>query len=333
MKPMNLQFNNGQFGPNDVPSQTFKWFTDTVTERTNGLLTFSHLFTFALTKPGEEIAALQSGLVDVGNTCVVYHPTTLYINSGFPRAVPFAISDVRPAAEVMYKMYYEGETAKILADEYAKQGLTFLFITVDDSYVLESKTPITTLADLKGKKVACLGSQAGWLAAAGAAPAGMPVGDRPTALQTGVVEVSATPFEISYPFKLYEFAPYMIQTGWGAVTGNPISWNTEQFNKLPADVQKILMDTAKEAFMKNVDFTEKWYDTSLSTAKAAGQIIHTPFTAADQTAWSALLGEPVADWVKAAESKGILGADTVVARYIQLTEESGHKFPKEWMVK
>ncbi|MFH1647619.1 MAG: TRAP transporter substrate-binding protein DctP [Chloroflexota bacterium] len=330
---MKLQFNNGQFGPNDVPSLTFRWFTDMVTERTNGLLTFSHIYSYALTKPGEEIAALQAGLVDVGNTCVVYHPTTLYINSGFPRAVPFAISDVRPAAEVMYKIYYEGETAKILSGEYAKQGLTFLFVTVDDSYVLESKTPITTLMDLKGKKVACLGSQAGWLAAAGAAPVGMPIGPRPTALQTGVVEVSATPFEISYPFKLYEFAPHMIQTGWGAVTGNPISWNTEKFNQLPADVQKILMDTGKEAFKKNVDFTEKWYETSLSLAKAAGQIVHPAFSAADQAAWSALLGEPVVDWVKAAESKGIQGADKVVARYIELTEATGHKFPKQWMVK
>jgi TRAP-type C4-dicarboxylate transport system substrate-binding protein len=99
----------------------------------------------------------------------------------------------------------------------------------------------------------------------------MPIGDRPTALQTGVIDGAAHPFEISYPFKLYEFAPNMIQTGWGAVTGNPISWNLAKWNKLPKDIQDIIIQTGKEAFMQNAIETENWYKGALETrAKATG---------------------------------------------------------------
>ncbi|OGO20693.1 MAG: hypothetical protein A2144_03555 [Chloroflexi bacterium RBG_16_50_9] len=330
---MTVTFNAGQFGVEDVPGRTFMWFINKVTERTNGRLKFRFVGSFALTKPGEEITALQKGLADVGNTCVVYHPTRLYINNNFPRIVPFAITAFEPATRIMYKVYYEGDTAKILSEEYAKHGLKFLMITVDDSYVIESKTPITKLDDLKGVKIACLGGQAKWLTTAGATVAGMPVGDRPTALQTGVVQASATPFEISFPFKLYEFAPYMVQTGWGAVTGNPISWNMEKFNKLPADIQGIVIDTAKEAFLQNAIITEDWYSGALAAAKAAKQIINPEFSQADKLKWAEMLGEPVVDWVKDAEKQGITGADTVVAKYIELTKAEGHKFPRDWKVK
>ena len=172
-----------------------------------------------------------------------------------------------------------------------------------------------------------------WLTAAGAAVAGMPVGDRPSALQTGVIEAVATPFSISFPFKLYEFAPHMIQSGWGAVTGNPISWNMDKFNELPADIQNIVIETGKEAFLVQIGQQEEWIDGALATAKEAGQIIHPEFSDEEKAKWADLLGEPVADWVKGAEEKGITGSDVVVAKYIELCEAAGHKFPKEWKLK
>jgi len=331
---MKVKFNYGQFGPDDTPGLMFRWFADTVTERTNGRVVFEHIYSFALTKPGEEITALQSGLCDVGNSCVVYHPVALYMNMGFSRAVPWAVNEAGPGIEIFYKLYYEvPETAKILSGEFAKHDLKFLSMTCESGYVIESKTPITKVDDLKGKKIACIGNQAKWLTAAGAAVAGMPVGDRPTALQTGVIQAVATPFSISFPFKLYEFAPHMFDSEWGAVTGNPISWNMDKFNKLPADIQNIIIETGKEAFLVQIGQQEEWIRGALATAKEAGQIIHPGFSAGEKAKWADLLGEPVADWVKGAEGKGVTGADVVVAKYIELCKAAGHRFPRPWTVK
>lgn len=335
MDPITVTLNGGQFSQDDVPGRTFTWFMNKVTERTNGLIKFKYVGSFALTKAGEEITALQTGLCDVGNTCVVYHPVKLYINSGFSRAVPFDIPDLPRATDVMYKLYYEDpETSKILSDEYSKQGLKFLFQAGDEGYVIESKTPINNLDDLKGKKIAAIGVESKFIAAAGGAVVGMPAGDRPTALQTGVVDGAATPFSISFAFRVYEFAPYMIDTGWGAVTGNPISWNLEKFNKFPADIQKILVDTGKEAFKQNAVEDANWLKGALATrAKATGDKPFVQFSDADKAKWAELVGEPVADWVAAAEKQGITGADKVVERWIALEKAAGWKFPKEWKIR
>jgi len=333
--PITLTFNGAQFGANDVPGRTYMWFCNEVTKRTNGMIKFKYVGSNSLTKPGEEIAALQSGLVDVGAFSVVYHPVPMYVNSGFTRAIPFDTVDVRLATKIIYKLYYDDPvTSKFLQGELAKQGLKFLTMTVDDSYVIETKSSIATLDDLKGKKLAVLGYEGRYFGPTGATVVGMPVGDRGTALQTGVIDGAATPWEIAFPFKLYEFAPNMIQSGFGCVSGNVIAWNMNKFNTLPKDMQEIIIRVGKDAFMNNVVETENWYKTALETrAKATGNKPYLNFSAADIAKWAGMVGEPVADWIKDSESKGIAGADAVIGKYISLLKEAGVKLPKEWKMK
>ena len=179
MEPITLKFNGAQFGANDVPGQTYNWFCNTVTEKTKGLIKFQYVGSNSLTKPTEEITALQNGLVDVGGFSLVYYAAPFYVNSGFTRAVPFDIIDIPTAAKAAYDLYYNNAaTSKALNDEFTKQGLKFLSMTIDDSYVIESKAAITTLADLKGKKVACLGSESKYFGPTGSTVVGMPAGDR-----------------------------------------------------------------------------------------------------------------------------------------------------------
>ncbi len=332
MQPVTLTFNGAQFGANDVPGQTYNWFCNEVTKRTNGLIKFNYVGSNSLTKPGEEITALQKGLADVGAFSMVYYPAQMYVNSGFNRAIPFDSTDVDFQTKVIYKLYYDDPTtSKILQDEFTKQGLKFLSMTVDDSYVIETKAQVVTLDDLKGKKLAVLGYEGKFFGPTGAVVQGMPVGDRGTALQTGVIDGAATPWEISFPFRLYEFAPYMIQSGFGCVTGTGITWNTDKFNKLPKDVQDIIIQVGKDAFMNNAVVTENWYKTALDTrAKATGNKPYLNFSADDMTKWANLVGEPVLDWLKDAQSKNIVGAKEVITRFIALEKEAGFKFPKEF---
>ena len=333
--PITLTFNGAQFGANDVPGRTYNWFCNEVSKRTNGMIKFKYVGSNSLTKPGEEITALQSGLVEVGAFSVVYHPVPMYINAGFTRAIPFDTVDIAQATKIIYKLYYnDPATSALLQGELAKQSLKFLTMTVDDSYVIETKLPLATLDDLKGKKLAVLGYEGKYFGPTGATVVGMPVGDRGTALQTGVIDGAATPWEIAFPFKLYEFAPNMIQSGFGCVTGNVIAWNMNKFNALPKDMQEIIIKAGKDAFMNNAVETENWYKTALETrAKATGNKPYLNFSAADTAKWAGMVGQPVADWIKDSESKGIAGADAVIGKYISLLKEAGVKLPKEWKMK
>jgi TRAP-type C4-dicarboxylate transport system substrate-binding protein len=332
MQPITLKFNGAQFGATDVPGLSYNWFCNAVTDRTKGLIKFQYVGSNSLTKPTEEITALQNGLVDVGAFSLVYYAAPFYVNSGFPRAVPFDITDVPTATKAAYGLYYDNPaTAKILGDEFVAQKLKFLYMTIDDSYVVESKAPITTLADLKGKKLAALGYEAKYFGPTGSTVVGMPAGDRGTALQTGVIDAASAPFEISYTVRTYEFAPNMIQTGFGCVTGNAVVWNMSKFNALPKDIQDIIVQAGKDAFKQNATITMDWYKTALDTrAKSTGNKPYLDFSAADLASWSTLVGEPVADWVKAAPANS--GADTTVKAWIDAEKATGYKFPKEWKI-
>jgi TRAP-type C4-dicarboxylate transport system substrate-binding protein len=330
MQPITLKFNGAQFAATDVPGQSYTWFCNTVTQRTNGLIKFEYVGSNSLTKPGEEITAIQSGQVDVGGFSLVYYAAPFYVNAGFPRTVPFDITDVPIATKAAFDLYYTNSaTAPLLNAEFAKQNLKFLFMTIDDSYVIESKDPITKLTDLNGKKIAVLGSEAKFFGPTGATVVGMPAGDRGTALQTNVINAASAPFEISFAARTYEFAPNMIQSGFGCVTGNAVVWNSNKFNALPKNIQDILVQTGKDAFMQNATITSTWYTSALATrAQATGNKPYLNLSEADLAAWANLVGEPVADWIKAAPANS--GADTVVKAWIEAEKATGFKFPKEW---
>jgi TRAP-type C4-dicarboxylate transport system substrate-binding protein len=330
VQPITLKFNGAQFSATDVPGQSYTWFCNTVTEKTKGAIKFQYVGSNSLTKPTEEITALQSGLVDVGGFSLVYYAAPFYVNAGFPRTVPFDITDVPTATKAAYDLYYTNPaTVQILTNEFSRQNLKFLYMTIDDSYVIESRDPIAALADLKGKKIAVLGSEAKFFGPTGAVVQGMPAGDRGTALQTKVIDAGAAPFEISFAARTYEFAPNMIQSGFGCVTGNAVAWNLSKFNALPKATQDILIQAGKDAFMQNAKITSDWYITALDTrAKSTGNKPYLNFSDADLTAWAGLVGEPVADWIKAAPASS--GADVVVKAWIEAEKATGYKFPKEW---
>ena len=328
---LTLTFNGAQFGADTVPGRTYTWFCNAVTERTNGAIKFNYVGSNSLTKPGEEITALTSGVVDVGAFSMVYYPTQMYINSGFTRALPFDTTDVAVGTDIIYKLYYDDPaTSTILQREFTKQGLKFLTMTVDDSYVIETKGQVATLDDLKGKKLAILGFEGKFFGPTGANVVGMPVGDRPTALQTGVIDGCATPFEISAPFRLYEFAPYMIQSGLGVVTGNAITWNLAKFNALPKATQDLIIQAGKDAFKNNAVVTADWYKGALDArAQTTGNKPYLNFSSADLAKWAGLVGEPLVDWIKAFPPD-VTGGDTVVQKYIDGLKAAGFTFPKEW---
>jgi TRAP-type C4-dicarboxylate transport system substrate-binding protein len=327
---MSLTFNGAQFSAADVPGQEYNWFCNQVTQKTNGAVKFSYVGSTSLTKPGEEITALQNGIVEVGALSLVYFPAQFYINSGFTRAVPFDITDIPTANKAAYGLYYDNAaSSKALEAEFTKQGLKFLCMTIDDSYIIESKAPITKLDDLKGKKLACLGAEGVFFKPTGATVIGMPNGDRPTALQTGVLDAGAGPYTITFTNRTFEFAPYMIQTGFGCVTGNAVAWNLNKFNALPKSLQDILVQAGKDTFMQNSTIAMNWFTGALDTrAKSSGNKPVSSFSDDDLAKWANLVGEPVLDWIKAAPANS--GADTVASAWIAAEKAAGYKFPKEW---
>ncbi len=112
--------------------------------------------------------------------------------------------------------------------------------------ITNSKRPIVKPEDLQGLKLRV--PQGGWrvkmFQAYGANPSPLALSEVFVALQTGVMDAQENPLAQIYPSRFYEVQKYLSMTGHvytPAYVTAGASWL-----RLPADVQKILTDTAKE---------------------------------------------------------------------------------------
>jgi tripartite ATP-independent transporter DctP family solute receptor len=112
--------------------------------------------------------------------------------------------------------------------------------------ITNSKRPIVKPEDLQGLKLRV--PQGGWrvkmFQAYGANPSPLAFSEVFVALQTGVMDAQENPLAQIYPSRFYEVQKYLSMTGHvytPAFVTAGASWS-----RLPADVQKILVDTAQE---------------------------------------------------------------------------------------
>ncbi|MFH1775228.1 MAG: TRAP transporter substrate-binding protein DctP [Chloroflexota bacterium] len=325
MEPVTLLINTGIYSPDSLTGRTAQWFGDEVTRRTDGLITFEYVGSFSLTKPGQEIDGTKTGLSDFSVFPNVYYPTKLFLNQ-LTHAVFGAPTDPNVGWEVVDKLYQE-EPA--LAEEYEKYGNKLIGPLGVINYVLETKTPVTKLEDLEGQNIAISGHWAPKIVeATGATPLPTTLLDRPTALQTGMLDGSILPWVISAPFKLYEFAPYRTGPGWGYWAADMLTMNLELFNSLPDDIQEILLEVGREAGGVYMEMGQADWAKTKATMEASG-VTFTDFSDEEMIKWGNLIGNPVADAVKEGEAMG-LPIRGPMETYLRLCKEAGHKFPREW---
>jgi tripartite ATP-independent transporter DctP family solute receptor len=135
-----------------------------------------------------------------------------------------------------------------LAPEAEKKGLKVLAVW-ENGYrqITNNKRPINVPADLQGIKLRV--PEGKWrlkmFQAYGANPSPMKFSELFTALQTGVMDGQENPFTQIYSAKLQEVQKYLSLSGH-VYTPAYLTVGSRHWNSLPADVRKVLEDTAKE---------------------------------------------------------------------------------------
>jgi tripartite ATP-independent transporter DctP family solute receptor len=159
-----------------------------------------------------------------------------------------------------------------------KKGLRVIAVWENGyRHITNSKRPINTPADLQGIKLRV--PEGKWrvkmFQTYGANPSPMKFSEVFTALQTGVMDGQENPFTQIYSAKFQEVQKYISLTGHvytpGYVTVGARKWAT-----LPADVRKILEDTAKETQAFVYEKAAKDDNELLDKIKAAGVAVNTP---------------------------------------------------------
>jgi TRAP-type C4-dicarboxylate transport system substrate-binding protein len=324
-KPMKVKFTSPLAPPPFLISETAKWWADEVAKRSDGRIEWEFFWMGALTKAGEELEAVEIGLAQVGNVAAPYYAGKLPLNN-WTYAVPFGPGDPKVILAASKQLYRDVPELTAELEHYNQKLLIPMVIDTDN---LTSKRPIVTVEDFKGVKIASIGAyHPKILNVAGASAIHMPVAERYTALQTGVIEAEFLPWDISFAYKYQDYNKHATWVDMGSAMPTMLTVNMDFWKKLPQDLQDLMLQVAEEATQRNADLILARREAAIAGFKAAGVTMHEmPFE--ERVKWSKALPDIPAEWIKEMEGKKLAGRQVMV-HYLKLLEELGHNFPRQW---
>jgi TRAP-type transport system periplasmic protein len=160
--------------------------------------------------------------------------------------------------------------------EIEKKGLKVLAVWENGvRHITNNKRPIRVPADLQGIKLRV--PEGKWrvkmFQAYGANPSPMKFSELFTALQTGVMDGEENPFTQIYSAKLQEVQKYLSLSGH-VYTPAYLTVGTRRWESLPADVRKVLEDTAKETQAYVYEVAARDDEDLLGKLKQAGMQVN-----------------------------------------------------------
>jgi TRAP-type transport system periplasmic protein len=185
--------------------------------------------------------------------------------------LPYIVKDRKHMAKIEKDVFWPS-----LAPEAEKKGIKVLAVWENGyRHITTNKKPIKVPADLEGVKLRV--PEGKWRVKMfqeyGANPSPMKFSELFTALQTGVMDGQENPLTQIYSAKLQEVQKYLSLSGH-VYTPAYLIVGTRKYATLPADVRKVLEDTAKEtqAFVYSTALKE---DTELlAKLKQAGMQVN-----------------------------------------------------------
>jgi TRAP-type C4-dicarboxylate transport system substrate-binding protein len=274
-----------------------------VEEQSAGRLKVTVIHGGALLTGDEAYRGTQSGVCDVAHY-VVDREDGFLLN--LIMALPFlGWSEQHVEGKYMTlldefpEMSAEWEGVKII-------GMMMMPPTHLHNIVKEVKTP----ADLAGMKI--MGAEAMTVEAVGAAGAtAVEIGimDMTPSLQTGLIEGVINHFPVCGIFGALELLKYHTVFGGGGINMTPMFaiMNTAKFNSLPADLQKILIDSGQMWTDTQAELDVQSMEQALAMCEGH---TFTNLTPEQIKVWYDLVKAPIHDkWIAECEAAGLPGQE------------------------
>jgi TRAP-type C4-dicarboxylate transport system substrate-binding protein len=302
--------------------------TKRVAAKTKYKVEFVEGYGGAMVKVADTLEGVQSGIIDIGGYNFGFEPSNLPLHP-FQVMLPFGTMDPEMSLKIARKVYDKVPyLSKVLEDKF-KQKL--LALIADNGYNLGTTFEWNTVADLKGQKIAGAGLNLKWLEFAGATPVQSSLPEAYTSMKTGVYN-GWIMFPSGYAnFKLYEVGKFYTEIGFGAITWHGLTVNLARWNKLPKEVQAIILEVAKEYELKTGTVNKENYPKQIAELKAHGVNVRTLPDKIRQEWANSLAGWP-AQKAKELDAKG-LPATQVLEATLQAAEELGYKWPVRYKIK
>jgi TRAP-type C4-dicarboxylate transport system substrate-binding protein len=280
----------------------------------------------SIVKPRGELEGIQTGLGDVGIVPGPFFPDKLTLYQiGYN--TPFVTKNLDVSTGGMNHLLSK-------FPEMGGQGEKFDQIVlksagVADNYVLFTKREIARFSDLKGMKIAAVGANQPWVAAAGAIPVATELATQYNALQTGIFEGIVLWQQAFTAFRLCELAKFRLDVDFGAVSPILLTVNKDTWAKLP--------DEAKAAFREAANVWAAETDKRITANSEAGRqrcekehgLKTTRLSDEDRKAWAFALPNVAQSWAKRQDAANLPGSK-MLATWMDYMREKKQPIVRQW---
>jgi len=241
-KPIAMTFAH-HLPPATIHHKAMALFAEGVQKRSNGKIQVTVSHSGQLGGQRELIEAVKMGTLEIAfgesGRYEAYVPE-LGVN-----CLPFIYKDANE-----YYQTVDGpigtEMSKLLREKANLEVLCWTGGTQRNVFI--KKEPTAKLSTLSGVKIRTPESAiyVNTFKALGANPTPIAATEMYSAIQSGVVDAMEGSFDTVYTYKLYEVAKFCLETGH-ITEDNSYVMNAKSFQKMPADLQKAILESAKEA--------------------------------------------------------------------------------------
>jgi TRAP-type transport system periplasmic protein len=305
--------------PGDGISDSFDWFFDEVTARTDGRVTFEHAYAGSLL-PGEEIiAGVSDGRAEAGHVVPLYEPGNLPLNQ--LAMIPVHGHNPEARARGLTRLYEENEDFRA---EYTDRGIRQLVFHPTGPWGMAVRAPVESREDLRGWRVRMVGGVVTvYERHYEVEPVVLAGQDVYEALQRGTIDASLNPFDVIVGGQHHEVAPYVLIDGIGYFGNSGIGFSLNVWESLPADIQAVILEVAEEYPAQAVQILQERGDDSCDRLlEGGGSVISLP---EEDIEWfNDQIGDSlVNEWKEDAIGSGVDPAtvDQVWDEYNQYVEE------------
>ena len=306
-------------------STTFIPAVNAALEGTGTTITWSEQYGGSLAKVGDELEAVEEGLAEIGLVSSLFDPAKLSVQN-VTYFTPFVSADSSAVAELMDKLQAENPQMRA---SWEANNLEYLggAIGIDD-YLLMTKFPITSIADLEGRKIGAPGPAVNWLKGTGAVGVSGNLTTYYNELKTGVYDGVIVFASAALPGKLYEVAPFITRVGFGAQYAGGLAANKDWFDGLPAVVQQALRDAAtadRIAYSADLDASVAKF---LSIMESKGATV-TDVDQAMRVEWAAGMDNVAKLWAEKLDTAGQPGSE-ILKTYMDTMRAAGATPVRNW---
>lgn len=279
----------------------------------------------AIAGVGEELEAVEAGLAEIGACSSLFDPAKLPVQN-VTYYTPFVSDDTRLVTDVIHDLHLNDPR---MTEAYTANNVVYLGApTAIDDYMLMTNFPVTSLADLEGRKIAAPGPAINWLSGTGAVGVQGNLTTYYNELQTGVYDGVIVFASAAFPGRLHEVAPYITRFGLGAQFAGSICANMDWWDGLDPEV--------RAAFTAGADAAMEWYIADLegfvATAFAAMEAAGATITDAPEelrAAWAQNMDNSAAEWAATLDASGQPGSE-ILALYMDRMRAAGAEPLRDW---